>query len=75
MSEPTFTVTPADTLLAIAGMVGCEDPFNAEPRDIYARVRRIVREHEAMRARLGRICDEAEGLSMLLADVECEDPR
>lgn len=34
------------TLEAIAGMVGCPDPFTAPPREVYLRVRRYLHEHE-----------------------------
>lgn len=63
------------TLVAIAGTVGVEMPFDcvAKPRDVYLAVRRMAREHEAMRARLARIVDEAEPAGRLLRDVDGED--
>lgn len=59
-----------DALGAIAGMVGCADPFNPEPRDVYLRVRRLVNEHERMRVRLVRILEEADEANAVLRDVD-----
>lgn len=36
-------------LAHVAGQVGFQDPFNANPREVFLQVRRIVREHEKMR--------------------------
>jgi hypothetical protein len=62
-----------EALSAIASAVGCRDPFNPDPREVYRRVRRIVNEHERMRVRLVYFCVEADSAAKVLRDVNEAD--
>jgi hypothetical protein len=63
-------VTPERALAAIASLVGKTE--QTAPREIFMAVRRIAREHEAMRSRLQIVCDEAHEAKKLLARVDEE---
>ena len=68
MGEPN---TAENALVALAGLVDARtDRFAPDPRTVSLAVRRLVREHEALRSALARVCDEAERAAGGLRRVE-----